>query len=222
MTLNMTPALTIPTAVATENTQPARNNYHFPPRRMNTAPPSASSSSNTPFTYKYQSHLEDNERVTLVANDGCFACRDIDMPKEEQGFGKCKGRPPPAAGYERRTPECVIHRRADKAKGIPLFTIAIITSNALSSTQSQALAAPAPAPALTPATTVQVLATMAWPIAAAVPANELDILNATNADGTDADANLSIDSDTYHISCGIVWFIIVPRVLWNLVLTLPL
>ncbi|KAK0236845.1 hypothetical protein EDD85DRAFT_952777 [Armillaria nabsnona] len=183
---NMTPAPTIPTAVATENTQPARNNYYFPPHHMNSAPPSASGSLNTPFTYKYQSCLEDNECATLTANDGCFTYCDINMLKEEQGFNKCKGRPPPAAGYEWCTPEWVICQRADKAKGISFFTIAIVTSNASLSTQSQAPAAsaPAPAPAPTPATAIQFLATMAWPIAAAVPANESGVLNATNVDGT--------------------------------------
>lgn len=42
---------------------------------------------------------------------------------------------------------------------------------------------------------VQVLTTTAWPVAAVVPANESGVLNATNADGTDTNANLSVDSD---------------------------
>ncbi|KAK0243522.1 hypothetical protein EDD85DRAFT_947698 [Armillaria nabsnona] len=212
-TSNTTPALTVPTAVATENTQPACNNYHFPPCCMNSAPPSASCSSNTPFTYKYQSCLEDDECATLTANNGCFACHDINMPKEEQGFNKCKGRPPSAVGYKWCTPEWVIRWCANKAKGIPLFTIAIITSNASSSTQSQAPAAPAPAPAPAPATAIQVLATMAWLIAAAVPANKLGVLNATNADGTDADANLLIDSDTVSKVSTIPFAVL--HLLWN-------
>ncbi|KAK0215965.1 hypothetical protein EDD85DRAFT_962518 [Armillaria nabsnona] len=81
MMSNMTPALTIPTAVATENTQPAHNSYHFPPCHMNSAPPSASDSSNTPFTYKYQSHLKDNECVTIADEPPGSVCSEfMDLP----------------------------------------------------------------------------------------------------------------------------------------------
>ncbi len=55
------------------NTQLARNDYHYPPRRVNSAPPSASSS-NTPFTYNYQSRLKPDKCVVLTVNNGCFAC----------------------------------------------------------------------------------------------------------------------------------------------------
>lgn len=185
-TSNMTTTATTPAPV--ENTA-----YHPPPQRMNSAPLGASST-NTPFTYKYQGRLEVNERAILAENDGCFACHDIDIPKAEQGYGKCKGHPPPAEGYERRTPEWVIRRRADKAKGIPLFMIAVVTNNALASTNPAP--APAPAPVAAPAVVVQVLATTAWPVAAAVPVNDTGVLNTMNTDGTKADANLSIDSET--------------------------
>ncbi len=191
------------------NTQPARNDYHYPPRRGNSAPTSASSS-NTPFTYKYQSRLETDERAVLAANDGCFTCRDIDIPKEEQGYGKCKGKPPPASGYERRTPEWVFRCRADKAKGIPLFTIAVVTNNAASSSSQTPAAAPiAPAPTAA----VQVLATTAWPVAAAVPANASGVLEATNADGTEADANLSVDSEIMSKPPPVPFA--VPHLLWH-------
>ncbi len=80
-------------------------------------------------------------------------------------------------------------------------------------TQSQAPAAPAPTPAPAPAATVQVLATTAWPVAAAVPANESGILNTANADGTDADANLLIDSDTVSKVSTVPFAVL--HLLWN-------
>lgn len=79
--------------------------YNPPPQhRMNSAPP-ASSFSNTPYPYRYQSCLEPDECATLAANNSCFACRDINIPKAEQGYMKCKGCLPPAEGYEGCTPK---------------------------------------------------------------------------------------------------------------------
>ncbi len=46
-----------------------------------------------------------------------------------------------------------------------------------------------------------------------VPANQTAVLNAANADGTEADANLSIDSDAVN-KCSPVPFA-VPHLLWN-------
>ncbi len=88
--------------------------------------------------------------------------------------------------------------------------IAVITNNTASSL-AQTLAAAPPAPA--PAAAVQVLATTAWPIAAAVPANKSGVLNATNADGTDTDANLSVDSDIVSKPSPVPFA--VPHLLWR-------
>lgn len=149
--------------------------------------------------------------MTLAENKGHFTCCDIDIPKAEQGYGKCKDRPPPTEGYECRTPEWVIRQHADKAKGIPLFTIAVVTNNA--STSTNPASAPAPAPAPAPTAMVQVLATTTWPVAAAVPVNDIGVLNAMNADGTEADSNLSIDSETVSKASPVPFA--VPHLLWT-------
>ncbi len=99
----------------------------------------------------------------------------------------------------------------DKAKGIPLFTIPVITSHVL--TSANPAPAPVPAPAPAPAAAVQVLTTTAWPVAAAVPANDTSMLNAMNADGTEADANLSIDSEIMSKTSPVPF--VVPHLLWN-------
>ncbi len=208
---NVVTTSTSNTTTTATNPAPIENTaYRPPPQRTNSAPLGASST-NTPFTYKYQGRLEVDECAILAANDGCFACRDINIPKAEQGYGKCKGRPPPAEGYERRTPEWVIRRCADKAKGIPLFMIAVVTNNA--SASANPAPAPAPAPVAAPMAAVQVLATTAWPVAAAVPANDTGVLNAMNADGTEADANLSIDSETVSKALPVPFA--VPHLLWT-------
>ncbi len=87
-----------------ENTDPSGHTaYRPPPRHMNSAPPGTPTSTNTPFTYKYQGCLKIDEHAMLAANNGCFACHDINISKAEQGYGKCKGCPPPAESYKHRT-----------------------------------------------------------------------------------------------------------------------
>ncbi len=187
--------------LTTTTTTTSNSSYHPPPQCCTNSAPPAGSSLNTPYPYRYQSCLEPNEHVTLAANEDCFACRDIVISKAKQDYMKYKGCPPPAEGYKHHTPELVIRCYADKAKGIPLFTITVIANNIT--------AAPAPVPAAA----VQVLTTTAWPIAAVVSANETGILNAANADGTEADANLSINSDAVSKRSSVLFT--VPHLLWN-------
>ncbi|KAK0480958.1 hypothetical protein EDD18DRAFT_1113399 [Armillaria luteobubalina] len=195
-------------------TNPSDSTLQVPrqPRCINSAPPNSST-----FTYKYQGRLCDDERTVLAANGGCFACHDIDIPRKEQGYSKCKGRPPPTAGYEARTAEWVIKRRADKAKGLPLFTIAVV-----SSTPAQPTPVPPPVPVITvtpaaPVAAIKVLGTTAWPIAATISSNESSILEAHNKDGTVADADLSNDSDAVSAKRTPVPFAI-PHIMWNFAL----
>ncbi|KAK0478618.1 hypothetical protein EDD18DRAFT_1114146 [Armillaria luteobubalina] len=182
--LHMDPVMTT-TTTSTSIANPKQ------PRCVNSAPPNSST-----FTDKYQSHLRDDECTVLVANDGCFACRDIDIPHEEQGYGKCKGRLPPAAGYEMCMAEWVIKCHTDKAKGLLLFTIMVVSSVPV---PLMLTVAPAPAPIVpatpvTPVAAVEVLGMTAWPIAATTSMNASLILEAHNKDGSIADTNLSDDS----------------------------
>ncbi|KAK0236507.1 hypothetical protein EDD85DRAFT_791801 [Armillaria nabsnona] len=202
-----TPTTVTPSTSTSASTSTATSStYRPPPQCHPNSTPSAGSSSNTQYPYRYQSCLEADKHAMLTLNEGCFACRDIDIPKAEQGYGKCKGCPPPAEGYECRTPEWVIRRHADKAKGIPLFTIAVVNT----ATPATPVTVPNNAPA--PAAAVQVLATMAWPVAAAIPANDTGVLNATNADGSKADANLSIDFEAVSRPFSVPFA--VPHLLW--------
>ncbi len=82
----VTPSTSIPAATSTASSL----SYCPPPQRRTNSAPSSGSSLNTPYMYRYQSHLEANERATLAANEGCFAYHDIDIPKAKQGYGKCK------------------------------------------------------------------------------------------------------------------------------------
>ncbi len=60
---------------------------------------------------------------------------------------------------------------------------------------------------------VQVLTTTAWLVAAAIPANDMGVLNATNADGSEADANLSVDSEAVSKPFSVPFA--VPHLLWT-------
>ncbi len=120
---------------------------------------------------------------------------------------------------EQCTAEWVVQCHADKAKGLPLFTITVVNSQTTAPAPTLAPTAPAAtapvqATPQAPVAAVQVLGTTAWPIAAAVPINNSSVLDADNADGTVADANLSIDSEAVSKVPPPVPFA-VPHLLWQ-------